>query len=132
MVAGIVPDGPPLSIKQWAVLGESWFPGLVDRSERQTTWPEITPHYERIKNWIGVVTIATIHRRLRDAHGLGPSESSLRRYIWANFEQEVAYSAVRVLYDSPGGLDLDCGPTIHPRARFAVRAQRTPEKGPKG
>ena len=51
MAAGIVPGGPPLSIEQWAVLTESWFPELVDRSKRQTTWPEITPHHERIKNW---------------------------------------------------------------------------------
>jgi transposase len=101
LAAGIVPGGPPLSIEQWAALAESWFPELVDRSKRQTTWPEITPHHERIKNWIGVVTIATMHQRLRDDHGLGASESSLRRYIWANFEQEVAYSAVRVLRDTP-------------------------------
>ncbi len=43
LAAGIVPGGPPLSIEQWAALAESWFPELVDRSKRQTTWPEITP-----------------------------------------------------------------------------------------
>ena len=31
-----------------------------------------------------------MHQRLRDDHGLGASESSLRRYIWANFDEEVA------------------------------------------
>ena len=56
---------------------------------------------DRIKDWIGVVTIATMHQRLRDDHGLEASESSLRRYIAANFEEEVARAAVRVLRDTP-------------------------------
>ncbi len=42
-----------------------------------------------------------MHQRLRDDHGLGASESSVRRYIWANFEEEVARAAVRVLRDTP-------------------------------
>lgn len=99
--AGIVPGGPPLSAQEWAALAECWFPDLVDRSRRQTTWPEIAPHHDRIKDWIGVVTIATMHQRLRDDHGLGASESSVRRYIWANFEEEVARAAVTVLRDTP-------------------------------
>jgi hypothetical protein len=99
--AGIVPGGPALSAEQWAALAEGWFPDLVDRSRRQTTWPEIAPHHDRIKEWIGVVTIATMHQRLRDDHGLGASESSVRRYIGANFEAEVARAAVRVLRDTP-------------------------------
>ena len=73
--AGLVPGGPPLSAQQWAQLTEGWFPELGDRSRRQSTWPEIAPHHDRIKDWIGVVTIATIHQRLRDDHGLGASES---------------------------------------------------------
>jgi hypothetical protein len=99
--AGIVPGGPPLGVDQWAGLAEGWFPELVDPSRRQTTWPEIAPHHDRIKAWIGAVTIATMHQRLRDDHGLGASESSVRRYISSNFEEEVARAAVRVLRDTP-------------------------------
>jgi hypothetical protein len=101
VAAGIVPGGPPLTAQQWAALVEDWFPKLADRSKSQTTWPEIEGHHERIEGWLGQVTVATIHQRLRDDHGLGASESSLRRYIWANFEEEVARSAVRVLRDTP-------------------------------
>ena len=55
---------------------------------RGTTLPEIEPHRELIKSWIGVVTIATIHQRLRDEHQLSVSESSLRRLIWANVDED--------------------------------------------
>jgi hypothetical protein len=48
-----------------------------------------------------VVTVATIHQRLRDDHGLGASESSLRRFVWAKFDEEVGRDAVRVLRDTP-------------------------------
>jgi transposase len=47
------------------------------------------------------VTVATIHQRLRDDHAMSASESSLRRFIWANFDTEVARAAVRVLRDTP-------------------------------
>jgi len=83
----------------WSALVSGWFPGLVERSLRQATWPEIEDHRERIKGWRGQVTAATIHRR--DDHGLGASESSLRRFISANFDEEVAQAAVRVLRDTP-------------------------------
>jgi transposase len=87
--------------EQWAALVEGWFPELVDRSVRQRTWPQIEPHRERIAGWLGAVTVSTIHQRLRDHHGLQASESSLRRFIWANFDEEVARAAVRVLRDTP-------------------------------
>ena len=45
--------------------------------------------------------MSTIHQRLRDDHGLTASESSLRRFIWSNFDEEVARAAVRVLRDTP-------------------------------
>ena len=101
IAAGFVPGGPPLSVEQWSALVAEWFPELVDRSRRQPTWPEIEPHRERVKGWLGEVTVATIHQRLRDDHGLAASESSLRRFIWANFDAEVARAAVRVLRDTP-------------------------------
>lgn len=99
--AGLAPGGPPLSEEAWSALVAEWFPNLIDRGLRQVTWPEIEAHRERIKGWLGVVTVATIHQRLRDDHGLGASESSLRRFIWANFDEEVARDAVRVLRDTP-------------------------------
>ena len=99
--AGILPGGPPLSAADWKGLVEGWFPEIVDRSMRQSTWPEIEPHHERIKGWIGEVTVATMHQRLRDDHGLSSSQSSLRRYIAGRFDEEVARSAVRVLRETP-------------------------------
>lgn len=101
IAAGMTPGGPPLSTEQWTGLVADWFPGLTDRRTRQTTWPLIKPHHGVIDGWLGKVTIATIHQRLRDDHGLEASESSLRRYIWANFETDRARGAVRVLRDTP-------------------------------
>ncbi len=99
--AGIFPGGPALSAEQWTALAQSWFPVVADRAKRQSTWPDIAVHHERIKNWLGEVTVATIHQRLHDDHDLSASQSSLRRYILANFEEDVARDAVRVLRDTP-------------------------------
>ncbi len=99
--AGISPGGPALAPAEWATLVEGWFPGLVDRTLRRTSWPDIEAHHERIKGWLGEVTVATIHQRLRDDHGLGASQSSLRRYIAARFDEEVVRDAVRVLRETP-------------------------------
>ena len=99
--AGIVPGGPSLSIQEWSALAEGWFPGAGDRSRRQSSWADIEPHRTRIERWLGEVTISTIHQRLRDDHGLSASESSLRRYLSANFAEEVARAAVTVLRDTP-------------------------------
>jgi transposase len=98
--AGMVPGGPPLTVEQWGALVEGWFPGLGDRGRRQRTWPQIEPFHGLIDGWLGKVTIATIYQRLRDDHGLEASEASLRRYVWANFEQDRARAAVRVLRDA--------------------------------
>ncbi|MGH9043618.1 MAG: IS21 family transposase [Acidimicrobiales bacterium] len=101
LAAGIEPGGPPLAAEVWTKLVEEWFPEVLDAARRQVTWPEIDQHKERIGSWLGMVTIATIHQRLRDDHGLSCSQSSLRRYVAANFEEEVARSAVTVLRDTP-------------------------------
>jgi transposase len=101
VAAGILPGGPSLSAAEWTALVEGWFPETVDRSLRQATWPEIEPHHDRIKDWIGEVTVATMHQRLRDDHGLSASESSLRRYVAGRFDEEVARAAVRVLRETP-------------------------------
>lgn len=101
VAAGLAPGGPPLASDEWSALVEGWFPELVDRSIRQSTWPEIEPHREQISAWLGSVHITTIHQRLRDDHGLRASESSVRRFIAANFAEEAARAAVRVLRDTP-------------------------------
>jgi transposase len=101
VAAGIVPGGPPLSAQEWSTLAEGWFPGAADRSRRQSSWADIEPHRGRIEGWLGEVTVSTIHQRLRDDHGLAASQSSLRRYLLANFAEEVARSAVTVLRETP-------------------------------
>jgi len=101
VAAGLVPGGPPLSVSEWTGLVEGWFPTLVDHRLRQSSWPSIEPYREKVKGWLGEVTVATIHQRLRDDHGLEVSESSLRRWIAGNFEEEVARGAVTVLRDTP-------------------------------
>lgn len=101
IAAGITPGGPPLGAEEWRALAVGWFPELQDRSLRQHTWPAIAAHHDTIKDLIGKVHVTTIHQRLRDHRGLKTSESSLRRYIDANFEEEVARRDVRVLRDTP-------------------------------
>ena len=101
IAAGLAPGGPAVSGPEWSALAEGWFPELVDRTARQTSWPEIEAHREAIKVWLGKVTVSTIHQRLRDDHGLSVSESSLRRFIWANFAEEAARASVVVLRDTP-------------------------------
>jgi hypothetical protein len=110
LAAGIVPGGPPLSAQEWSTLAEGWFPGAADRSRRQSSWADIEPHRKRIEGWLGEVTVSTIHQRLRDDHGLSASQSSLRRYLLANFAEEVARSAVTVLRETPpAGEEGLCG-----------------------
>jgi transposase len=99
--AGIVPGSPPLSLDEWSALAAKWFPELVDHSLRQPSWPEIEQFRDQIETWLPAVTVSTIHQRLRDDRGLSASESSLRRFIDANFEAEVARSKVTVLRDTP-------------------------------
>ncbi len=101
IASGLAPGGPSLSAGEWAELVEGWFPDLVDRARRQSSWPEIEGHREQIEAWLGTVTVSTIHQRLRDDLGLSVSESSLRRFIWANFADEAARASVVVLRDTP-------------------------------
>ncbi len=101
VVAGMCPGGPSLSAEEWSELAEGRFPTPVDRRLRQSSWPGIQVHRERIKGWLGVVTVATIRQRLVDDHGLEASESLLRRWIAAYFDEEVNRDAVAVLRDGP-------------------------------
>jgi transposase len=101
LAAGLAPGGPPLGEAEWGALVRTWFPELVDTRLRQSSWPMIEPFHELVRSWLGVVTISTIHQRLRDEHGLAVSLSSLRRYIDANLPAEAARAAVTVLEDDP-------------------------------
>lgn len=97
--AGLVPGGPPVMSEQdWRERIGQWFPELLDRGLRQVTWPAIAVHRDTITSWLGAgVTVATIHQRLRDEHGLDASVASLRRWVAANLPEEVRRSRVRVL-----------------------------------
>ena len=46
---------------------------------------QIAPFHDYIKKHIGETTVATIHQRLRDEHGLAVSVASLRRYVRSEF-----------------------------------------------
>lgn len=101
VAAGRTPGGPALEQSEWRALAEKWFPQLSDPTQRQPTWPAIASHHDYIKRLIATVHVSTIHQRLRDDCGLAVSESSLRRYIEANFADEVALRDVRVLRETP-------------------------------
>jgi transposase len=100
--AGLRPGGPQLSEAEWAERVRGWFPELADARLRQVTWPVIGEHHEFITAQLGAgVTVATIHQRLRDEHGLAVSYASLRRYVAANLPEEARRSQVRVLRPHP-------------------------------
>ena len=101
--AGIVRGGEPLSGAEWAVRIREWFPELTDTRVRQATAPVIEPHRAYIvEQRRQGVTMATIHQRLRDEHGLACSASSLRRWVAANLpEEEVRREQVAVLRPEP-------------------------------
>lgn len=101
VAAGLVPGGVPLSEAEWVALVRSWFPGLIDTRLRQSSWPAIAPFHEKIADQIGVVTLSTIHQRLRDEHGLEVSLSSVRRYVAANLPGESLRAQVTVLREDP-------------------------------
>ena len=79
-------------------LARAWFPELADMRLRQVTWPAIAVHRDYVVAQLEAgVTMATIHQRLRDEHGLAVSVASLRRYVAANLPEEARRSQVRVL-----------------------------------
>jgi transposase len=87
--AGFAPGGPPVSEAQWRALVREWFPFLVDTRLRQPSWPVIEAHRGRIEKLVGVVPASVIHQRLTDEHGLEASVASVRRWLRANFPEEV-------------------------------------------
>lgn len=95
--AGMAPGGPPLSREEWAPLVADWFPGLVDARARSLTFPEINQHRELIEAMVKTNTVATVHQRLRDEHGLAVGITSFRRYVASEFAEEAARDKVTVL-----------------------------------
>jgi len=95
--AGLAPGGPALSEAEWAALVRGWFPELVDARARSATYQIIHTHHERIADMIKTNTVSTVHQRLRDEHGLTVGISSLRRYVWLEFPEQIAESKVTVL-----------------------------------
>ena len=62
----------------------------------------IEPHHEYIREQLQAgVTVATIHQRLRDEHGVAVSIASFRRYVMANVPEETRRSQVKVLRPYP-------------------------------
>lgn len=103
--AGLVPGGPPaMSEADWRDRAAVWFPALVDKGLRQVTWPAIGAHRDYITAQLQAgVTVATIHQRLVDEHGLECSVASLRRWVAGNLPEEARRAQVRVL--RPGAVE---------------------------
>jgi len=99
--AGMVPGGARLSQAEWATRVHAWFPELTDPRARSSVHGQIAPFHDYIKKHIGETTLATIHQRLRDEHGLSVSVASLRRYVRSEFAEEVAEEQATVLRDDP-------------------------------
>jgi hypothetical protein len=96
--AGIRPGGPPLSEERWGELVRDWFPELADTRLRHVTWLRIAEHHEYIADQLQAgATMATIHQRLRDEHGLAVSSASFRRYVAANVPEETRRPQLRAL-----------------------------------
>ena len=93
-----------MSEERWAELARAWFPELADTRLRQVTWPAIEVHRDYIVAQLAAgVTMATIHQRLADEHGLAASVASLHRYVAANLPEEARRSQVTVLRLDPPG-----------------------------
>jgi len=110
--AGIVPgDGQARDRAGWAVLVAQWFPELVDARARSRTWPAWEARRDLITEMLVTNTVATVHQRLRDEHGLAVSESSLRRYVGQALPAEPSATAVTVLRPSApaGEAQIDYG-----------------------
>jgi predicted transcriptional regulator len=78
--SGLAP-GPPLSAEEWAGRIRTWFPEVVDTRLRQTTRTELDRYRDRIATLSRTMSLAAVHRVLREQHGLHASLASLRRYL---------------------------------------------------
>src|ERR671920_1036534 len=102
VAAGMAPGGSPLDEQDWRRLATEWFPQLTDHRLRQVSWPGIEPHRDYIAAQLKAgVTVATIHQRLRDEHGLTASVASVRRWVRATLPEQARRARVTVLGDAP-------------------------------
>ena len=99
--AGLVPGGSQLSPAEWAAKVREWFPELSDPRARSSVHGQIAPHHAYIEKHLATNTLATIHQRLRDEHGLQVSLASLRRYVHLEFAAAAAEEHATVLRDDP-------------------------------
>ena len=105
VAAGLVPGGAAMDETDWRRLATEWFPMLIDHRLRQVSWSDIEPHRDYIAEQLKEqVTVATIHQRLRDEHGLEASVASVRRWVRANLPEQARRAQVTVLGDgsAPG------------------------------
>ena len=99
--AGMVPGGPALPAAEWAARVREWFPELTDPRARSSVHGQIAPFHDYIEKHLATTTLATIHQRLRDEHGLQVSVASLRRYVAVELAEEGAAERATVLRDDP-------------------------------
>src|SRR5687768_18441812 len=73
-------------------------------------WPLLEAKHELIGTMLETNTLATVHQRLRDEHGVTVSDSSLRRYVAQAFPDRNR-AAVRVPRPPvpPGEAQIDYG-----------------------
>jgi len=108
--AGLAPGGPALSRTEWAELVRGWCPELVDPKARSLTFPVIDAHRERIADMLETNTVATVHQRMRDEHGLAVGISSFRRFVASEFPDSSLRERVTVLRpEVPAGEETLCG-----------------------
>lgn len=98
---GMSPGGAPLSQAEWSALVREWFPELADPRTRSSVHGQIAAHHTYIEKHLETNTLATIHQRLRDDHGLSVSIASLRRYVRSEFAEHDAEGRATVLRDDP-------------------------------
>jgi transposase len=108
---GIRPgDGLVLDRAGWAARVAVWFPELTDARARSVTWPVLEAKRELISSMLATNTLATVHQRLRDEHGLSVSVTSLRRYVWQAFPDRNAAAATPLRPPvPPGEAQIDYG-----------------------
>lgn len=99
--AGVMPGGPLVSVEAWAARVREWFPELVAGELRSEVFAELAALHANIKDSMAHNTLATIHQRLRDEHGLRASLSSLRRYVAVALPEEAMRAKVTVRKDDP-------------------------------
>ena len=99
--AGLSPGGAPFSAAEWAAEVREWFPELSDPRARSSVHGQIAPFHDYIAKYLPTTTLATIHQRLRDEHGLSVSITSLRRYVRGEFAELGAEERATVLREDP-------------------------------